>query len=490
LYRLGKYQLVARLGTGGMAEVWKARLIEEPRAAPVVIKRVLPGHAHDSSFAKSLRIEAQVLTHLRHPAIVALHALEEIDGQMLLVLEHVDGCDLRALMSALGAQSPPPGFGAYVAHQVCLALGHAHRFAGSDGRVRAILHRDVSPSNVMLTRDGAVKLVDFGIAKALMDVSDEVTRSRSIKGKLGYMAPEQLAGAALDCPADVYGAGVLLHELLAGRRLFTVNSPGAMAMVREARIPAPSSINPAVPASLDAICLRALAREPGDRFRDGQEMAEALAPILPGLAFTRAELTALVARMPAAAHESAGPGTVTVPSKDPLGEAPTAPARGAPPARARARWPLFAIAAALALVAGYALWLLPRSPAPAASGDHRGTPAPGGSAAARQTSESSAMRPATTAEGSAAREPAVTPDPAASDRAAHDPAGGAPDPNVRAAPAHVLRAPSAATPVAGPPNSEMSGRPPRAGVRTPKAVRTRAPETRVRHLDDKTIAPF
>src|SRR5688572_28482357 len=189
LYRLGKYQLVARLGTGGMAEVWKARLIDDPRAAPMVIKRVLPGHAHDSSFAKSLRVEAQVLTHLRHPGIVALQALEEIDGQMLLVLEHVDGCDLRALMSRLGSEVQPPGFGAHVTHQVCLALGHAHRFAGSDGRVRAILHRDVSPSNVMLTRDGAVKLVDFGIAKALMDVSDEVTRSRSIKGKLGYMAP-------------------------------------------------------------------------------------------------------------------------------------------------------------------------------------------------------------------------------------------------------------------------------------------------------------
>jgi serine/threonine-protein kinase len=155
LYRLGKYQLVARLGTGGMAEVWKARVIGDEPAPPVVIKRVLPGHAHDSSFAKSLRVEAQVLTHLSHPGIVQLHALEEIDGQMLLVLEHVDGCDLRALMSSLGAP-PPPGFGAYLAHQVCLALGHAHRFAGSDGRVRAILHRDVSPSNVMLTRDGAV----------------------------------------------------------------------------------------------------------------------------------------------------------------------------------------------------------------------------------------------------------------------------------------------------------------------------------------------
>jgi serine/threonine protein kinase len=317
LYRLGKYQLVARLGTGGMAEVWRARVLDERDARAVVVKRVLPGYAHDPSFARSLRIEAQALTQLRHPGIVQLHALEEIDGQMLLVLEHVDGCDVRTLVKALAQEPspPPPGFGAFVIAEVCRALGHAHRFAGDDRGVRSILHRDVSPSNVMITRDGAVKLVDFGIAKSLLD-GDEATRSRSIKGKLSYMAPEQLDGQTLTCAADVYSAGVLLHELLTGRRLFTVTSPVAMAMVRQGEVPPPSSINPAVPATLDAVCRRAVAFAPASRFADGQEMAETLAPIARELGFGRAELCALMARVTPVDTEPTA-ATATVPELRP-----------------------------------------------------------------------------------------------------------------------------------------------------------------------------
>ena len=248
---------------------------------------MLPGHAHDPAFVRSLRTEARALTQLRHAGIVRLHALEEIDGQLVLVLEHVDGCDVRTLVKSLRAP-PPPGFGAHVVAEVCRALAHAHRFAGDDATMRVILHRDVSPSNVMITRDGEVKLVDFGIAKALFDAADEQTRSRSIKGKLSYMAPEQLAGEPLSCAADVYSAGVLLHELLTGQRLFTIASPVAMSLVHEASVAAPSSVNAAVPAALDAVCLRALARAPAMRFADGHEMAEALAPIVAALGFGRA----------------------------------------------------------------------------------------------------------------------------------------------------------------------------------------------------------
>jgi serine/threonine-protein kinase len=163
----------------------------------------------------------------------------------------------------------------------------------------------------MVTRDGSIKVVDFGIAKALFDTADEQTRSRSIKGKLSYMAPEQLAGQLLSCAADVYSAGVVLHELLTGRRLFTVSSPLAMSMVHEARVPPPSSINPAVPPVLDAVCARALAFSPTERFTDGQEMYEALAPIATQLRFGRAELAAALAwAMPAAHEPTAGTATV------------------------------------------------------------------------------------------------------------------------------------------------------------------------------------
>jgi tRNA A-37 threonylcarbamoyl transferase component Bud32 len=318
VYRLGRYQLVARLGTGGMAEVWKARTLDAPDAPYVVVKRVLPEHAHDPAFVKSLRVEAEMLERLRVPGVVRLFGLEEIDGQLLLTLEYVDGCDLRRLGASLarsneGGTPPPPGLGAHVVHDVCRVLGRAHRF-DDGGTIRAILHRDVSPSNVMVTRDGEVKLVDFGIAKALFESSEE-TRSRSIRGKLAYMAPEQLRGQAAGCTADVYGAGVILYELLTGRRLFTAQTLSQMAMAREGQMVPPSSVNPAVPAALDEVCLRALRRAPETRYRDGAEMAEALAPILPGLAFDRAELGARVARlMPRDGGGDDKLGTATVPS--------------------------------------------------------------------------------------------------------------------------------------------------------------------------------
>jgi tRNA A-37 threonylcarbamoyl transferase component Bud32 len=318
VYRLGRYQLVARLGTGGMAEVWKARTLDAPDAPYVVVKRVLPEHAHDPAFVKSLRVEAEMLERLRVPGVVRLFGLEEIEGQLLLTLEHVDGCDLRRLGASLargneGGTPPPPGLGAHVVHDICRVLGRAHRF-DDGGTIRAILHRDVSPSNVMVTRDGEVKLVDFGIAKALYESSEE-TRSRSIRGKLAYMAPEQLRGQAAGCTADVYGAGVILYELLTGRRLFTAQTLSQMAMAREGQMVPPSSVNPAVPPALDEVCLRALRRAPETRYRDGAEMAEALAPILPGLPFDRAELGAHVARlMPRDGGGDDKLGTATVPS--------------------------------------------------------------------------------------------------------------------------------------------------------------------------------
>jgi hypothetical protein len=376
LYRIGKYQLVARLGTGGMAEVWRARRLDDPDGPSLVIKRVLPSHAHDPKFVESLRTEARLLTSLRHPGIVHLHALEEIDGQMLLVLEHVDGCDLRALYRVFGDEPPPPGLGAWIVSEACRALGHAHRFvddgASDERTVRSILHRDISPSNVMVTRDGSIKVVDFGIAKALFDTADEQTRSRSIKGKLSYMAPEQLAGQLLSCAADVYSAGVLLHELLTGRRLFTVSSPLAMSMVHEAQVPPPSSINPAVPPVLDAVCARALAFSPTARFTDGQEMYEALAPIATQLRFGRAELAAALAWAMPAAHEPTA-GTATVADRAAL--VATAPTAHAP--RRALRW----VVAVAALVAsgvgiGFGARKLAARTDPAASAPPASTRAP------------------------------------------------------------------------------------------------------------------
>jgi serine/threonine protein kinase len=302
--RIGRYELVERLGTGGMAEVWKARILDDAAASPVVLKRVPPHLPDDGSFVRSLRMEARALLNLQHPGIVRLIELVESEGRPVLVLEYVDGCDLRRLLANPSDAAPRhPGFGAYVVCELCRALGHAHSIIDERGVARPILHRDVSPANIMLTRDGAVKLVDFGIAKVLVDV-DEVTRSQAIKGKLSYMAPEQLHGLELGPPADVYAAGLVLYECLTGRRLYTsAKTVSAMLMLRNAPLPMPSRLNGAVPAELDQIFATALAPRPSDRLADGNALADALLDVVSRLGYDRTHLCEEIARVVARSPE-------------------------------------------------------------------------------------------------------------------------------------------------------------------------------------------
>ncbi len=272
----GKYELVERLGNGGMAEVWRAR-IRGPAGftRSLVVKRILPHLATDSSFVGMFISEAQLSAKLSHPNIIQVFELGEVDGEYYIAIEYVRGRDLstfsRAHLDEPGAI--PPGVSAYIMREVCRALAYAHEFRDEDGNLVRLIHRDVSPSNVMLSHDGAVKLLDFGIAKALAESGDR-TQTGTLKGKFAYMAPEQLEGNDFDHRADIFAAGVILHEILVGKRLFRGhNDLKTIALVKSANVEPPSQLNPAVPQALDGIALKALARDPAQRYQSASDMA-------------------------------------------------------------------------------------------------------------------------------------------------------------------------------------------------------------------------
>ncbi|MSP59251.1 MAG: serine/threonine protein kinase [Myxococcales bacterium] len=293
----GKYQLLRRLGRGGMAEVWEAE-INGPAgfARTLVVKRILPHLAADPRFVEMFCAEARLSARLSHANIVQVFEFGEVDGEYFLAMELVRGCDLASLLQeARRIGPPPPGLGALVLREVCRALAYAHALRDDRGAPLGLVHRDVSPSNIMVSVDGAVKLLDFGIAKALGD-HDHRTQTGVLKGKCGYLAPEQVEsrGRDVDPRADLFAAGVVLHEALTGNRLFQRADLGeTLALVREARVEPPSLVNPAAPPELDRICLRALARLPASRYQTADEMAADLDEVIHRLRFGPEQLAAL-----------------------------------------------------------------------------------------------------------------------------------------------------------------------------------------------------
>jgi len=248
--RLGRYELLERLGAGGMAEVWRARTICADGASRIVaLKWVLPHLSVIPEVTRMFRAEAELSARLSHPNVVATFEVGEVEGRAYLAMEYVDGIDLGGLLK----RGPIPGWlTAYVAHEVCRALEYVHGLRDEGGRALGLVHRDVSPSNIRIGRDGRVRLLDFGIAKALTDTASVRTRTGAIKGKPGYLAPEQLDGAPASQHTDQYALGVVIREALGlGRR-------------EEALV------------SLDAIASRALAPRPADRFPSMAVMGEAL----------------------------------------------------------------------------------------------------------------------------------------------------------------------------------------------------------------------
>jgi hypothetical protein len=280
----GRYRLLRRIGTGGMAEVFLARqrLGGGLGERTVVVKRMHEHLAEDAKFVRLFVREARLAALLQHPNIVQIHDVATLGARAAIVMEHLRGIDVLAALRWAAVRGRPvePATAVAIVEQAALGLDHAHHAADDEGRPLGIVHRDVSPHNLFLTRHGVVKLLDFGVARSRLDE----TGTGSVKGKLAYMAPEQVHHRPLDARADLFALGIVLWELLTARRLFRGGSPAETLHALLHGVVAPPSTHASVPPELDAVVLRALAREPTQRFARGSELASALARVRADLA--------------------------------------------------------------------------------------------------------------------------------------------------------------------------------------------------------------
>jgi serine/threonine-protein kinase len=275
--QFGPYLLGECIGRGGMAAVYKAnRRGESGSGRHVVVKTILPQLAKDRRLIGLFTEEARLSTQLQHHNIVRAHNAGFIGGKPFIELEYLAGWNLQELSQVLETrgQRLPVSIALALVTEICRGLAYAHSFVDEAGIARPIIHRDVSPANVMICRDGSVKLLDFGLARL---TRGETLSIDSFFGKLAYMSPEQLDRRQLDRRADVFALGTLLHELLAGRSLFRGdNDAETIRRVQTLVIEAPSVLNPEVPAALDVIVLRALMHDPDRRYSSAGTMLQAL----------------------------------------------------------------------------------------------------------------------------------------------------------------------------------------------------------------------
>ncbi|HJZ88927.1 MAG TPA: serine/threonine-protein kinase [Polyangia bacterium] len=275
--RIGQYRVLRPIGAGGMAEVVLAeRAGPREFAKQVAIKRILPHLANQQKFVAMFIQEARLAARLSHPNIVQIHELGVEAGRFYIVMEYVHGANLHWLMEQWTArrQAFPPPLAAQIGLQVLAGLAYAHEFRGDKGRL-GIVHRDVTPQNVLIGDSGIVKLGDFGVAYA----ADRLDRTATgvLKGNIAYTAPEYAAGEGLDARADLFALGVVLYELLCGVRPF--DGPTHAATIRnivDGKRMRPSERVPGLPAALEAVIWKAIERQPADRFQSAREMANAL----------------------------------------------------------------------------------------------------------------------------------------------------------------------------------------------------------------------
>ena len=281
--RFGQYEILERIAAGGMAELYKAkRTGVEGFQKIVAIKKILPHLADDEDFVTMFADEAKLAAQLNHPNIIHIYDLGKIQaGGYFIAMEYVDGRDLRAIQQSgrdLNIPLPVP-LAVYVASRVASALDYAHRRRDAEGNDLHIVHRDVSPQNILISYEGDIKLCDFGIAKAASKASK--TQSGALKGKIQYMSPEQAWGRPIDRRSDLFSLGVVLHELLTGERLFQGDTDmNVLEKVRNAQAAPPSRSNAEVPHNLDAVVLKALAREPDERYANASDLLRDLDSVL------------------------------------------------------------------------------------------------------------------------------------------------------------------------------------------------------------------
>jgi serine/threonine-protein kinase len=274
----GRYSLHREIASGGMASVHLGRQRGAGGFARIVaIKHLHSRYAWDVDFVAMLLDEARLVARIHHPNVAQTLDVVSTDGALFLVMQYIHGDALHSLLAAARrlALGVPPTIAMAIVAGVLRGLQAAHEARGEDGARLEIVHRDVSPQNILVGADGVARIIDFGVAKALTRL--QATRPGQLKGKPSYMAPEQVVGAATDARTDVYSASVVLWEALAQRRLFEGETEGAIhRSVLEAVIPPPSRFSPGLSPALDAVVLRGLARDPAERFGSAREMATAL----------------------------------------------------------------------------------------------------------------------------------------------------------------------------------------------------------------------
>lgn len=282
--QFGKYLLFDRIGAGGMAEIYLARVEDSLGGARrMVIKEILPHLSADEGFAKMLVAEAKLAAQLRHANVVQVVDLGREDGRLYIAMEYVEGFDLNALLRRLSKRKIglPFEFALLIVREVLAALDYAHRAKGDGGKALGIVHRDVSPSNVLISMEGEVKLCDFGIARALGEQSDDALSKTGegkahLVGKSAYMSPEHARGEDLDPRADVFAAGILLWELSAGKRLYKGSEDQMLAMAKAGEVPSLPEHRLPHQSDLQAVLDKALAKDRDARFASAADMMKAL----------------------------------------------------------------------------------------------------------------------------------------------------------------------------------------------------------------------
>lgn len=280
--RFGRYLILDHLIDGGMAKICRARYLGEQADKVVAIKMVQPQYSSDDSFKQMFMDEIKVTFGLLHPNIVQTYDYGINKDQLYVAMEYCDGRNLKEYLDRLRQKKFvfPVEISIYIISQVCQGLHYAHTFTDKlTGKEAHIVHRDISPHNIMLTYDGSVKIIDFGIAKA--NTNTEATQAGTIKGKLSYLAPEYLEGHQLDARYDMFAVGITLWEMLCSRKLFkAANDLAVLKKIQECKIPPPSKINPNVPKELDNIVMKALKKDRNKRFENMDQFNRALIKFL------------------------------------------------------------------------------------------------------------------------------------------------------------------------------------------------------------------
>jgi len=292
----GQYELLGLIARGGMAEVYRARK-QGHFDQVLAIKCMRPQLAKESRFVEMFIREGKLAVLLEHEAIVRTFEIGRIEGRYFIAMEYIGGKDLTQVLRRCqeAHQRIPVPHACYIAAKAAAGLHYAHTLTDSEGRALNIVNRDVSPSNIRMSYDGEVKLLDFGIAQGMLKFTSEIG---VLKGKFSYMSPEQIRGMPVDARTDIFSTGIVLHEMLTTEKLFRGDTEFAlMEKVRNAEVTPPSKFNRRVPEALDAIVMRALARDAADRYQSAAELAADLLKLLEGYRFTIAELREFVRGM-------------------------------------------------------------------------------------------------------------------------------------------------------------------------------------------------